>query len=218
MLKVLCREPGESWSPSTRLWSKATRSALTMISEGRVRPALIEAQGLRDRFATWVVDVNDACVQSSIRELADELSELPRCTSERRGGVLSPDSIDPVATVQRFLDCVAGQFIPSPGLKFLYGSAPFTGLGAVEDTDAAAAIQRWIDIFDDGNDSTDDGLIVVLVLQRHSCSGEWVAAASVMGESGLVLSASSESGPGPDMVGPVVTGEDEGDEQAADLG
>ncbi|WP_220703225.1 hypothetical protein, partial [Nocardia seriolae] len=41
-----------------------------------------------------------------------------------------------------------------------------------------------------------------LVLQRHSCSGEWVAAASVMGESGLVLSASSESGPGPDMVGP----------------
>ncbi|BAW09479.1 hypothetical protein NSERUTF1_6400 [Nocardia seriolae] len=57
-----------------------------------------------------------------------------------------------------------------------------------------------------------------LVLQRHSCSGEWVAAASVMGESGLVLSASSESGPGPDMVGPVVTGEDEGDEQAADLG
>ncbi|APA97814.1 RNA-directed DNA polymerase [Nocardia seriolae] len=58
----------------------------------------------------------------------------------------------------------------------------------------------------------------VLVLQRHSCSGEWVAAASVMGESGLVLSASSESGPGPDMVGPVVTGEDEGDEQAADLG
>ncbi|PSK29989.1 DUF6879 family protein, partial [Nocardia seriolae] len=35
-----------------------------------------------------------------------------------------------------------------------------------------------------------------LVLQRHSCSGEWVAAASVMGESGLVLSASSESGPG----------------------
>ncbi|GAA2504087.1 hypothetical protein GCM10010198_69950 [Nocardia seriolae] len=57
-----------------------------------------------------------------------------------------------------------------------------------------------------------------LILQRHSCSGEWVAAASVMGESGLVLSASSESGPGPDMVGPVVTGEDEGDEQAADLG
>ncbi|RLP26440.1 roadblock/LC7 domain-containing protein, partial [Nocardia seriolae] len=43
----------------------------------------------------------------------------------------------------------------------------------------------------------------VLILQRHSCSGEWVAAASVMGESGLVLSASSESGPGPDMVGPV---------------
>ncbi|RLP28732.1 DUF3225 domain-containing protein, partial [Nocardia seriolae] len=42
-----------------------------------------------------------------------------------------------------------------------------------------------------------------LILQRHSCSGEWVAAASVMGESGLVLSASSESGPGPDMVGPV---------------
>ncbi|RLP29475.1 hypothetical protein D6158_23885, partial [Nocardia seriolae] len=41
-----------------------------------------------------------------------------------------------------------------------------------------------------------------LILQRHSCSGEWVAAASVMGESGLVLSASSESGPGPDMVGP----------------
>ncbi|BAW09170.1 hypothetical protein GCM10010198_06540 [Nocardia seriolae] len=58
----------------------------------------------------------------------------------------------------------------------------------------------------------------LLILQRHSCSGEWVAAASVMGESGLVLSASSESGPGPDMVGPVVTGEDEGDEQAADLG
>ncbi|BAW07036.1 hypothetical protein NSERUTF1_6561 [Nocardia seriolae] len=45
-----------------------------------------------------------------------------------------------------------------------------------------------------------------------------MAAASVMGESGLVLSASSESGPGPDMVGPVVTGADEGDEQAADLG
>ncbi|BAW09020.1 hypothetical protein NSERUTF1_5924 [Nocardia seriolae] len=45
-----------------------------------------------------------------------------------------------------------------------------------------------------------------------------MAAASVMGESGLGLSASSESGPGPDMVGPVVTGEDEGDEQAADLG
>ncbi|RLP23279.1 acyl-CoA synthetase, partial [Nocardia seriolae] len=44
---------------------------------------------------------------------------------------------------------------------------------------------------------------IELVLQRHSCSGEWVAAASVMGESGLVLSASSESGPGPDMVGPV---------------
>ncbi|WP_329603350.1 NADH-quinone oxidoreductase subunit F [Nocardia seriolae] len=61
-------------------------------------------------------------------------------------------------------------------------------------------------------------MLTYLVLQRHSCSGEWVAAASVMGESGLVLSASSESGPGPDMVGPVVTGADEGDEQAADLG
>ncbi|MTJ64048.1 phytanoyl-CoA dioxygenase family protein, partial [Nocardia seriolae] len=51
------------------------------------------------------------------------------------------------------------------------------------------------------NRSADSRL--ALILQRHSCSGEWVAAASVMGESGLVLSASSESGPGPDMVGPV---------------
>lgn len=164
ILQVLCREPGEGWSASARLWAKATRSALRMIADGRVRPGLIEAEGPTERYATWVIDASDALVQSSILELADELAGLPRCTNERPGGMLSAESIDPATTVHRFLDGVAGWFIPSPGLKFLHGSAPFTGLGAIDDTDAVAAIQRWIDTIDDGCDSTEDGLIVVLAL------------------------------------------------------
>ncbi|WP_410675413.1 hypothetical protein, partial [Amycolatopsis sp. cmx-4-68] len=40
-----------------------------------------------------------------------------------------------------------------------------------------------------------------LVLQRQS--GEWVAASFVVTEAGLVLSSTSEAGPGPDMVNSV---------------
>ena len=79
--------------------------------------------------------------------------------------------------------------------------------GSVAPEDVATNVVL-VDVSDTGHPPS--AWVDRLVLQRHS--GEWVSAASIVGEAGLVLAAAAPSGPGPDVIGAVVAGEDECDE------